>query len=152
MTFRIFFPSLYNNLACKFVTNYTENMKSQSSKTLKQIKLLAGIYFIGLTIINLLLTWINVGINYFDFAIFVLAVFPFILNKRRIFLLFGILSSLASLYLTFACISLSMKVGNNTSDTEFFMGFLLCFMSLTFSLALVYVGLHYAERHRFHFI
>lgn len=123
-------------------------MVTQSPTKANQIKHFAGLFFIGLATLNLILTVMNVGVRLFDLLILILVVVPFIMNKRKIFLLFGFLSGLTSLYMTVGCLIFSLNPDIQTSAMEFFMGFVLSIMSLTFSIGLIYVGIQGSENSR----
>lgn len=118
----------------------------------KTIKLLVMLYFIGLASVNLLFTWVNVGLRSLDLIFFISVVAIFLWNKRSIFFIFGIIGIVISLYMSFACVYFYKSSSVHMTDIEFIMGILFSLTTLGFSIALTYLGIQPSEKNDFSLI
>lgn len=116
------------------------------------VKRLAGIYFIGLATINIALTWYNFGIKFPDIVTILLAVLPFAINRKMVYLAFGFLATLISSYLLVALLIVSFSPNAENTASDLAVGFLLTSATLLFSLGLMYVGMQSKEKGRFSLI
>jgi hypothetical protein len=118
----------------------------------KTIKLLVMLYFIGLASVNLLFTWVNVGLRSLDLIFFISVVAIFLWNKRSVFFVFVIIGVIISLYLSFACVYFYNSSAVQMTNIEFIMGLLFSLTTLGFSVALSYIGIQPSEKKDFSLI
>lgn len=116
------------------------------------VKRLAGIYFIGLATINIAMTWYNFGIKFPDIITILLAILPFAINRKMVYLAFGFLVTLICSYLFVALLIVSFSPNKQNSPGDLIIGFLLVITTLLFSLGLMHVGMQSKDKGRFSLI
>ncbi len=115
--------------------------------TYRKTKIFVSVYFIILAIMNLVGPITNIRRFLLDLVVFLLCCIPIILNKRIVYLIFGILSFVLFGYLILAVVSDHLKhvYGERrvSNPYEYFIfGYLLTVSSTVFAYLFIYIGVN----------
>ena len=113
------------------------------------LKAVAVGYFVVLSAVSFFATWINVGFDWFAFALFCIATAVALVNKKDVYLVVGWVSVLFCGYLVLALVSdhVDYAQGMQYKDPWLYFGFGYLFVgaSLVFSSLLIYAGCHWDQ-------
>lgn len=132
----------------------TSQMPASVTKRAKRAKLIGSCYFILLAAGNLAGDLYNHSFSWLDVLFLATAFIPIAVNKRFIYLIYGIITGIATLYICFAFVTLDAMARHTDAASlpsiayvTSYALFLLAFLS---SLLLIYAGITISEK-RFSF-
>lgn len=121
--------------------------------SIRTVKLIAGLFFVLMGLINLLDTLINLNNFYLrDIIILLVLSLPTLINKRGFYMFFGLAASIMSFITLIVYAAYNTPSQIDISITFYLFGILLYLFALTCSLALLYVGTYSEEQNRFRLI
>ena len=116
-------------------------MKNLSEEQkLKWAKLTGSVYFLLFGAINFAATVYYTEVYMLDYTILLLSCLPMLINRRSLYLGFGIIAAFISVYMAFAGFIFNLDPAIKTSQFAYNMGYLLVLSMLVSSSLLVYVG------------
>ena len=116
---------------------------AKNKLNLTAIKYTAAGYFILIAALNLAVTvWNSKANAWQDVLLLAMASLPLLINKKWLYLAYGILLSLITLIILTAYIAMYNDVQSKNSSAYFVLGCLIHLFSLSCALALVYVGIY----------
>ena len=114
------------------------------------IKYIAAGYFILIAALSLADTvWNSRSSAWRDVILLGITSLPLLINKRRLYLGYGLLMSILTLTILIAYLAMHDYAESSMSLGYFLLGVLLHVVSLTCALGLVYVGTYSPEKNRF---
>lgn len=128
---------------------FYNRMKTRQDLKTEKLRLFGCIFFAVVGITNLFASITDNSFHTLDLIILIVSILPMLIRKKMFLLLYGIVSCFIALFIGYACLTFSLNPEVKTSLFTFFMGFLLSFLTLTASLALIYVGLQSSNEKEF---
>ena len=113
---------------------------------INRARIIASFYFILLGLINFLATALsNYEFNLRDSIVLLVVIAPALINNKSVYLIFGVLGALISLYIGIACLILNIQAYPTTNQFSFLMGYVLAISAFIASSLYIYSGLDHSK-------